>query len=437
MDLTKGDALARTLQLTRLDRLPDAADHDILAALSSVGMCVVADERNLASPSAQATVVTLAALTLASGISVKLAMPRVELLGHQPPLRGRELLTALVELGQDGVPETSIDVVREPAQGDLVFVLGDTEWSGSNDLAWRLSATAWSGQLLRPTEPAPRIQTSFPLGALGVAAAAAAEPYRAALREVVGRTGTQPPRASYLVAVQRARFEFAPKATPVPSMELGPIDLISGGAIANALLHALYRLPNVRAKLRLWEPEALDGTNLNRYALMRRSMIRIPKTDALQAWAPRGVEVETHRASVDAAVIHDIGTLAPHVVVGTDNLEARWLLQSEWPRWLGIGSTARFMVIVSEHEPGMPCARCLHGWTEDVPGPIPTISFVSYWAGLHVAARLLRHAATGQVSLEQQASQVWPDRLDRRLGYRSLPIQRIPGCPLSCAAGHG
>jgi hypothetical protein len=90
------------------------------------------------------------------------------------------------------------------------------------------------------------------------------------------------------------------------------------------------------------------------------------------------------------------------------------------------------MVVVSEHERGQPCAGCLHAWTEDVVGDIPTISFVSYWAGLLLVARMLRRKVAGPIPLVQQMTEAWPDRLDSAIGIRLAPIHRLPDCPVKC-----
>jgi len=263
-----------------------------------------------------------------------------------------------------------------------------------------MTASAWSGCLLPAHEEAPAIESDFPCGALAVGAAAAAEPYRAALRLVAARTGCRVPQPSQLVPAERSLIRLAPADTPIPSAELGAVDFVSGGAITTAALHALYRIPGTTAMVRVWEPQLLDPTNLNRYVLMRRSMIGVPKALALKSWAPASVNVEALERLVDEAAIKEIGQWAPYVLVGTDNLPARWLVQSTWPQWLGVAGTAGFMVLVSEHERHQPCAGCIHAWTEDVPGDIPTVSFVSYWAGLLLAARMLRRQVVGPISLQ-------------------------------------
>jgi hypothetical protein len=433
VDLTAQDALARTLQLTRQQRLPDVGDEDMVAALGDVGVCIVADAENVSFAAAQAAVSTLTGLVLSCGIPVRLVMPTTPMQGHQPPLEDDELVEALLSLGDDTIPGATVRVVDQPRDQDLVFLVGSTRIFRGGDVAWRLTATAWEGELRPAADDCAPLATPFPMGALCAAAAAAAEPYRAALRLAVRRTGCKPLREADLRSVDRVMVQLAPKDTSTPEQVVGNVDFVSGGAIATAALHALYRVPQLRGTVRVWEPEALAATNLNRYQLMRRSMIGESKTAMHRRWAPDGVTVEEHPVLVDADSLAEMGPWAPHVVVGTDNLAARWLVQRSWPSWLGVGATAGFMAIVSEHELGKPCAGCMHAWTEDVPGEIPTISFVSYWAGLLVTSRLIRHMAGGFMDSDKQMTEAWPDRLDARMGMRSAPIQRQPDCPVGCS----
>jgi tRNA A37 threonylcarbamoyladenosine dehydratase len=65
---------------------------------------------------------------------------------------------------------------------------------------------------------------------------------------------------------------------------LGAVDVISGGAITNAALCALLRMPGMTAAIRIIEPDLLALANLNRYALALRSMLRWPKIRALRTF---------------------------------------------------------------------------------------------------------------------------------------------------------
>jgi hypothetical protein len=66
-------------------------------------------------------------------------------------------------------------------------------------------------------------------------------------------------------------------------------------------------------------------------------------------------------------------------------------VQEEWPEQLFVGATNDHEALLTTHHPGGPCAGCAH--PDPLPNTgdefIPTISFVSFWAGLLQACALL------------------------------------------------
>jgi hypothetical protein len=418
-----------------MQRLPDADDESLLRGFAETTVCVVADEPNLASLAAQAAVTTVAGLVLACGMRVRLVMPAAPILGYQPPLIGEELTAALAGLGGDSVPGAEAAVGHASQAGDLVFVIGDTEWRGVARQAWRLTADAWCGRMVPTATRAARISTDFPIGALVAATAAAAEPYRAALRSVAEATGCAVPEPWQLQAATSVIVRLAQPETPTVGIDLGSLDLVSGGALTTATLHALLRVEGLVAAVRVWEPQALETSNLNRYVLLRRSMIPMPKVRMLESWQRAGLTITGYQELVDEAALARAQPWAPWVFVGTDNVEARWLVQGSWPEHLVVAGTAGFMVLASEHDRGRACAGCLHAWSERVGGDVPTVSFVSYLGGLLAAARLLRWAGAGAASKSDQATEAWADRLDGEYGYRHVHVPRIAACPVGCYAG--
>jgi len=179
MAMTAEQALARTLLLTRLHRLPDADDAALIRGFATTTVTIVADERNLRSAGAQAAVTTLVGLVAACGMRLRLVMPAIPVVGYQPPLLHEELTSALCDLAADSVPGAEAEVAVRSAPGDLVFAVGDSPWTGEADRAWRLAADPWVGRMRPVTAVVEPISTDFPIGALAAAAVAAAEPYRA------------------------------------------------------------------------------------------------------------------------------------------------------------------------------------------------------------------------------------------------------------------
>ena len=125
---------------------------------------------------------------------------------------------------------------------------------------------------------------TWPAGAMAAAAAAAAEGLRAAVPRIAERAGRPVPADPRWRADPRQAGR--PRPGPLPGadgpMPLGAVDVISGGAITNAALYALLRMPAVTAAMRIIEPDLLDLPNLNRYASARRSMLGWPKARALR-----------------------------------------------------------------------------------------------------------------------------------------------------------
>ncbi len=122
--------------------------------------------------------------------------------------------------------------------------------------------------------------------------------------------------------------------------------------------------------------------------------------------------------------------LAPRVIVGTDDIPARWAVQRSRPEWLGVGATSHFFTVTSSHTTGQACAGCLHAEDDPGGGLIPTVSFVSYWAGLLLAIRLLRHSlGHAQMGIDQSI-QCTPLRLDQARSYWPRPIPTNPHCPV-------
>ena len=172
---------------------------------------------------------------------------------------------------------------------------------------------------------------------------------------------------------------------------LGPLDCVSGGAIIHATLFTLLHLSDIAADIRVIEPELLDLTNMNRYFLGRRSERGMQKIEVLSAWGRPGLHINGIAEAFSTETRDLLLPFAPRVLVGTDDIPARWAVQREWPEWIGVSATSHFLTVTSSHISGQPCTGCLHPYDDPDTSPIPTVSFVSYWAGLLLAVRLLRH----------------------------------------------
>jgi hypothetical protein len=425
--LTDQEVMARTVLLLRLDVTGGgpADDPAILGGLRSTTVRVVADADSLRSYAGQTALVTLHNQLVMTGLRVDLDIPDLPLVGPQPPLRGSSLQAALDDFAADLIPGGS---APGPGRPELTIALGatpvrsDVRMSGSGP-AFRVApddahvVPSWTGKHVP--------------GSIAAAAAAAAEAVRWALPNVEERLGRRlvlPPawRPGRSRVVARDLTADLGTAAAHPLRDVADVDVVSGGAITQACLYALLRM-GVRGDLRVFEPETLDGSNLNRYALSRRSDVPAAKTEVLAALSTDALRIRGVPFRVDPHTLARMDPpLRPAVLVGVDHIPSRWAVQRAAPgSWLSVGSTSHDFVLVSAHPLGQPCAGCTHPRDDAADGDIPTIGFVSLWAGLLQALDLTRRRAEASTAV-----MAWPLGLDGARGLTRYDQARAPSCPV-------
>lgn len=193
----------------------------------------------------------------------------------------------------------------------------------------------------------------MPFGASALAGAAAAEALRAALPRIAAAVGIPLATAHRIdhpehVAIDLASvFPALANANLDPAtIDFGALDFVSGGAITNACLSVLLRLPSAVARTRVVEAETLDLSNLNRYQLARRSHVGLAKTELLSEYSTGGFRIAGIPLRFERETRTQILPLAPRVLVGVDHIPSRWAAQQEWPPWVSIGSTESLVVVV-------------------------------------------------------------------------------------------
>jgi hypothetical protein len=380
-------ALDRTARLIRMDLFAgEVSISKITDGLQRTTVLIRADEANLSSPNGQTALCAMFGQIAMMGIGISLDIPDVPVLIAQPPLKGTRLRTALLGYANDLIPGSRYGT--ELQNIDLSFALGDT---ATDDLdAVRVTGSDWSCAIgsARQTPPR-RWQGTWPIGAMLAAAAAAPEALRIASTRIASTTGFEPTQEFRTSPGLPARIDLSSRAIPPGHLDLGHVDIISGGAITNATIYALLRIPGLSGLLRVIEPEILDHTNLNRYPLARYSDLGQAKASVLEGYSRNGLQVSGIQGRFDDSWPSLLGGLAPRVLIGADQIPARWAVQRAAPPWLQVSGTSHFLTMSSSHHPEGPCAGCAHPRDEQGDDPIPTISFVSLWAGILQTVDLL------------------------------------------------
>jgi hypothetical protein len=427
--MTAVEQLSRTILLCR-DYVEDGlSDEEICDCLQSLRVLCVSDMRNLSSHSGQTALVTLVSLLNRMGMQVLLALPEIAMLSAQPPLSGSSLRKALIASSETLVHGATVrdDCNVNP---DVVFVLGDTKIDMAPEFSWRLSGGDWFGDLLMEGSGRSVAWTSaLPLGSMMSAAMAANEAFKFAMRRLRLRD------KSHQVYFEQSRFctwDFGAVEWPEEGVDLGEVDLISAGAICQAALYVFMRLPKVRMRGRVMDDDLTDASNLNRNMLTVGTDVGSPKVDVISQRCGTKLQIEPVLGHFGEEGLD--GRLAPRVLVGVDHIPSRWVVQRLASGWVAVSGTSHFNISSSCHGPCEPCSGCLHPIDDDGVGPIPTISYVSFWAGLGMAVRLVREALASPYPENKQHLWLTPFRMDQPHAAMWFPVPARKDCPVKCFA---
>jgi hypothetical protein len=263
------------------------------------------------------------------------------------------------------------------------------------------------------------------------AALAASEAFKFVMRRLPLRN---PSDAVFFAPSISSSWNFDPIAVPLgESIDLSSVDFISAGAISQAALFALSRIPRVEMSGRIFDDDDTEASNLNRNMLTLASDLRQPKVEITSRLCSAGVHLKpvVGRFPEHSSDIR----LSGRVMVGVDDIPSRWRAQERAPNWIAVGGTSHYSASSSVHTPGSPCCGCLHPVDDDGGGQrIPTVSFVSFWAGLAMTVRLLRDALGQPYPPERQHLWLTPLRMDLPHAAMWMPVAPRRDCPLHCLA---
>ena len=426
--MTSLDELSRTIALFQTEL--DIADSTIVAdQLTKLKVALVAGDEAMNTRAGQVALLTSALLLARSGHQVYINIFDVPLKGYQPPFSGTTIYEAINNLRGELITGSDISV-GYPVRPDVVFDIGGRSSippftaPKTISVAW----SAWEGEIAEwPWKPL-ATESDWPIGAMAAAVLVAAEAVKFAVRRLAGVSAHPTYIRELFGPARAARLRLAPEHTPKIAT-LGSFDIISAGAVSNAALYALLRLPDVVGDARAFDRDCAEPSNRNRNMLLLMSLEHLRKV-ALFAHFARGISIQPVPRHFEKA---DLADLRSNVIVGVDDIPTRWLLAGARVNWMGVGATTDFGSMASVHFPHSACAACQHPHNEPAPGPTPTIAFVSFLAGLMVATDFLKELSGTRADLVSRQRMIFPLRCDTNGIYDAQVVPR-GDCPAGCPA---
>lgn len=240
---------------------------------------------------------------------------------------------------------------------------------GTADLNLFTTAVGWSGYTGR--EPVRDLgQDGNPIGAYVAACLTVGEVFK--FIRAAAPDAADFPHAVWLDAFGFAVRDHAVPGPALPSELRAPDTVLAGvGAVANAFLHVLYALPDVRATIEMLDGDeaGIEDTNLNRYSLFGLSHLgRMKATAAAALFAGTGVRAVPADTHFQAWYATQDGRKLDLIVSAVDKNKARHALQDALPRLILGASTLEMRAQVNLYAPleGGPCLRCRNPAEQEV-----------------------------------------------------------------------
>lgn len=240
---------------------------------------------------------------------------------------------------------------------DLAFVLavGDTQLPATVSKL-HLGSDGWV-VAVSPDSPVGSGTSGNPFGAAAAACFGAANAFRALFADQLADGGLD-------TAWRMSLLDLNPTvANPVnPALDgadLGEAHLVGVGAIGNGAVWSLARVPGLRGILHLIDPETVDTTNVQRYALTALTDVGSPKvTLAHDAMNGTDLEVRPHQTSWAEYLAQRGDWRLERVMAALDSARDRCAVQSSLPRWVANAWTQTGDFGVSLH-PAFDDGACL------------------------------------------------------------------------------
>lgn len=266
------------------------------------------------------------ALGLATDLLARL-YPRIAILPTDK--NGHRMADRLTTLANAINPE--IDIMSDARELDACLCMGRTSVAKAMAPIY-IGSSGWVARL-SSTGPVGCGATQNPFGAAAAACFGVANVFRAIFRQQLLPGGLD--RELSLSLLDLAPGTKRPKNPALGPVDIGESHLIGVGAIGNAAVWALARVPGLRGTLHLVDDEDVDLGNLQRYVLTVQGSQGRSKVDlATEAFRGADLRVRPHRQTWDKYLQERCDWNLQRVAVALDSAQDRVAVQAALPRWI-------------------------------------------------------------------------------------------------------
>lgn len=329
------------------------------------------------------------------------------------------LLTELTSLALRINPK--VNVSAPASEADVTVVVGASKVSSSKPVVY-VGSDGWVAYL-SSSQPAPVGPTLNPFGAGAAAAFAAANVFRLIFKDSLERGQAD---EGLTFSVLSCAPDTQGAGEEPGGIDLGETHLAGVGAIGQAAVWALARVPDLEGVLYLVDPESVDLPNLQRYVLTERADVEHSKVELAQAFLRQpDLRVQTC-PSPWSAHARAMNWHLERVGAALDTAEDRIALQASLPRWVANAWTQTGDLGISRHDfLNGACLACLY-WPQ--PTQKSRSLLVAEAVGLPEAEPEIRHLLATGAPLDQgmtdriaHATGVPPELLEPYVG-QSLDV---------------
>jgi hypothetical protein len=239
-----------------------------------------------------------------------------------------------------------ISFISRPRKHTVVLVVGNRT-SPTESRPIYLGSKDWVAKL-STHKPLGSGNSSNPFGAAAAACFGAANVFRTIFADQLPN-GKRDDAINFSLLSLRHDEELA-ASSPIPEIELAESCIAGAGAIGNAFIWVLSRVPSLRGTLDIVDHETVELSNLQRYILTNHTDVGKPKVELAKAALVRdGFEPRAHQMRWSQYIGQSTDFAVKRLLAAVDSAEDRIAMQASLPEWICNAWTQSQDLGVSRH----------------------------------------------------------------------------------------